>query len=340
VRDGACRIPDAAVPVRKLSREYYEAYARARYLVANDHWPRWLVRRREQTCLQTWHGAPLKRHGYDLASRPSALREYRRVLQQRSDNWQYLLSPGPFATPILERAFPVGGEILETGLPRTDLVLRPDRDRLAEDIRRRLGLADRRVILYAPTYRDHRHYRVGARLGLRDEPTYRVELTNGDGYRLGRLLDLAALQSALGDDHVVLFRKHPGIVESLPANAEPFARDVSDFPDLIELMLVADALVTDYSSSMFDFASTGRPMIFFTPDLEVYRDEIRGFSIDFEAEAPGPLLRTTADVIDALRDPGAVAATHRDRYERFVASYCSLNDGGASSRVVEHVFSW
>jgi CDP-glycerol glycerophosphotransferase len=340
VRDGACRIPDTAVPVRELSREYYEAYARARYLVANDHWPRWLERRREQTCLQTWHGFPLKRHGYDLADWPSALREYRRVLRQRSENWQYLLSPGPFATPILERAFPLGGEILETGLPRTDLLLRPDRDRLAEDLRRRLGLADRRVILYAPTYRDHRHYRVGARRGLRDEPTYRAELANRDGYRLGQLLDPAALQAALGDDHVVLFRKHPGIAEALPAAAEPFARDVSDFPDLIELLLVADALVTDYSSAIFDFASTGRPMIFFTPDLEVYRDEIRGFSIDFEAAAPGPLLRTTADVIDALRDPGAVAAAYRDRYERFVASYCSLSDGGASSRVVEHVFSW
>jgi CDP-glycerol glycerophosphotransferase len=175
---------------------------------------------------------------------------------------------------------------------------------------------------------------------LRDEPTYRAELANRDGYRLGPLLDLAALQSALGDDHVVLFRKHPGIIEALPADAEPFARAVSDFPDLIELLLVADVLVTDYSSSIFDFACTGRPMIFFTPDLEVYRDEIRGFSIDFEADAPGPLLRTTADVIDALRDPGALAAAHRDRYERFVASYCSLSDGGASSRVVEHVFSW
>jgi CDP-glycerol glycerophosphotransferase len=91
---------------------------------------------------------------------------------------------------------------------------------------------------------------------------------------------------------------------------------------------------------MFDFARTGRPMIFFTPDLEVYRDEIRGFSIDFEADAPGPLLRTTADVIDALRDPGAFAAAYRDRYEGFVASYCPLSDGGASSRVVEHLFSW
>jgi CDP-glycerol glycerophosphotransferase len=98
--------------------------------------------------------------------------------------------------------------------------------------------------------------------------------------------------------------------------------------------------VTDYSSAIFDFAATGRPMVFFTPDLESYRDEIRGFSIDFEETVPGPVLRTAEEVAETLRDPDALAAASRERYERFVADYCSLGDGGASSRVVETVFSW
>lgn len=120
----------------------------------------------------------------------------------------------------------------------------------------------------------------------------------------------------------------------------PGVLDVSLFPDATELLLAVDVLVTDYSSAVFDFATTGRPLIFFTPDLEVYRDQVRGFSIDFEADAPGPLLRDAGDVLDALRDPEGVRAAYDDRYERFVARYCALADGEASSRVVERVFAW
>jgi CDP-glycerol glycerophosphotransferase len=129
------------------------------------------------------------------------------------------------------------------------------------------------------------------------------------------------------------------MVGALPAEADGFF-DVSAFPDATELLLAVDVLVTDYSSAIFDFASTNRPMVFFTPDLETYRDTIRGFSIDFEAVAPGPLLRTTDDVVDALRDLDAVRASFSERYERFVATYCGLADGRAASRVVERVFSW
>jgi CDP-glycerol glycerophosphotransferase (TagB/SpsB family)/glycosyltransferase involved in cell wall biosynthesis len=318
VRDGGCVPPGTAVAVRELSKDYYEAYATARYVVSNDHWPRSMARRPEQTWLQTWHGAPLKRIGHDLAGRPKAVREYRGVLRQPSENWQYLVSPGAFATPILRQAFSPNAQVIETGLPRTDVLFRPDRERLAEEIKLRLGLpADKRVVLYAPTYRDH----LGAR----------------DGYRFGPLLDLGVLRSALGEHDVLLFRKHRSMVGALPMEADGFF-DVSAFPDATELLLAVDVLVTDYSSAIFDFASTNRSMVFFTPDLDTYRDTIRGFSIDFEADAPGPLLRTTGDVVEALRDVAAVRASFSDRYERFVTTYCGLADGRAASRVVERVF--
>jgi CDP-glycerol glycerophosphotransferase len=317
VRDGACVPPATAVAVPQLSGEYYEAYARARYVVANDHWPRWASRRPEQTWIQTWHGPPLKRLGLDLARSPKAAREYRRTLLQPRENWHNLVSPGPLATPILRRAFPESAEIVETGLPRTDVLLRPDRD-LAEDVRRRLGVAaGKRTVLYAPTYRDH--------------------LFAGGSYRHGPLLDLRTLAAALGDEYALLLRRHRLMVGPSGPTAAGVL-DVTTFPDATELLLAVDVLVTDYSSAVFDFATTGRPMLFFTPDLDVYRDEIRGFSIDFEADAPGPLLREAADVVDALRAADAVRAQSAARYGRFVAAYCSLADGGASSRVVDLVF--
>jgi CDP-glycerol glycerophosphotransferase len=320
VRDGACTVPDTAVAVPEGSKDYYRAYASARYVVSNDHWPRWAARRVEQTWLQTWHGPPLKRLGRDLARSPKAVREYRRTLLQPAENWHYLVSPAPFATPILRRAFSEGAQVLETGLPRTDVLLRPDRDRVAEDVRRRLALpAGKRTILYAPTFRDH----LGA----------------AGGYRHGPLLDLSALTTTLGDEYSVLFRRHRLMVGS-SSPAAGGVLDVTAFPDATELLTAVDVLVTDYSSAIFDFAATGRPMVFFTPDLDVYRDEIRGFSIDFEADAPGPLLREAADVVAALRDTDTVTSQFTARYERFVTTYCSLNDGGASSRVVDRVFAW
>jgi CDP-glycerol glycerophosphotransferase len=320
VRDNACAAPETARAVREAGKPYYEAYASARYVVSNDYWPCWALRRPEQTWLQLWHGPPLKRLGRDLARSPKAVREYRRALRVQPENWQYIVSPGAFASPILARAFSDEARVLETGLPRTDILLRSDRDRLAEDVRRRLRLpAGKRVVLYAPTYRDH--------------------LVSGDGFRPGPLLDLRALDSALGGECVLLFRRHRRVRGPLPATAEGVL-DVSAFPDATELLLAVDVLVTDYSSAIFDFATTGRSIVFFTPDLETYRDQVRGFSIDFEADAPGPFARTTEEVVEALLELDAVRKAYAERYERFLASYCSLGDGGASARVVDAVFSW
>ena len=138
---------------------------------------------------------------------------------------------------------------------------------------------------------------------------------------------------------MILYRKHHYCVDPAPATADGFVRDVSAYPDATELMLAADVLVTDYSSMMFDFANTGRPMLFFTYDLDAYRDEIRGFYFDFAERAPGPLLRTTDELAAALVDLDGVVAEHADRYREFAAAFCELDDGRAAARVVDRLFS-
>jgi len=84
---------------------------------------------------------------------------------------------------------------------------------------------------------------------------------------------------------------------------------------------------------------TGKPMVFFAYDLDFYRDEMCGFYFDFEAEAPGPICRTSDEVVSVLADRDQVLAPYRERYERFAERYCSLEDGHASRRVVDRVFS-
>jgi CDP-glycerol glycerophosphotransferase (TagB/SpsB family) len=145
------------------------------------------------------------------------------------------------------------------------------------------------------------------------------------------------MRRALGQDHVLLVRPHAHVVDTVPGAGNGFVWDVGSYPDIQDLYLVADVLLTDYSSAMFDFAVTGRPMLFFTYDLELYRDTLRGFYLDFEAQAPGPLLRTSAEVVAALLDLDAAVEPYRSAYEVFRKTYCDLDDGAASARVVDRM---
>ncbi|MDG4865189.1 CDP-glycerol glycerophosphotransferase family protein, partial [Streptomyces sp. T-3] len=192
-------------------------------------------------------------------------------------------------------------------------------DRRAAAARARIGLpAGKRVVLYAPTWRDDQFYGPGR-------------------YKLDLKIDLEKARAALGHNTVLMIRKHPNIVDSVPGAGDGFVYDVSQYPDIAELFLVADVLITDYSSLMFDYANTGRPMLFFTYDLEHYRDKLRGFYFDFDEHAPGPLIERSDDLIAALADIDRVAHAYRPRYEAFQRHFCDLDDGYASVRVVDRM---
>jgi CDP-glycerol glycerophosphotransferase len=131
-----------------------------------------------------------------------------------------------------------------------------------------------------------------------------------------------------------MVRLHPHVVDTAPRGT----LDVSTYPDIAELYLASDVLVTDYSSVMFDYANTRKPQLFFTYDLDHYRDTLRGFYFDFEAEAPGPLLRTSDELVEALRSLDAVTAAHKPAYDAFHDRFCALEDGHAAERVIDRVF--
>jgi CDP-glycerol glycerophosphotransferase len=324
VADWSVPVPDGGTGVLRGTQEYYEALARSRYLVANDDMQLPFRKRDGQVYLQTWHGTPLKRIGFDI-SNPQFISgtAYFDHLARDVAQWDLLLSPNAFSTPIMRRAFRYDGEICEYGYPRNDLLRRPDAPEIAARVRERLGIPDgKRVILYAPTWRDNQVY------------------ANGRRYRFDMRLDLDQAWRELGSDHVVLIRGHHQMADDVPAGMRSgFAVNVSAYPDITELFLVADVLVTDYSSAMIDYAITGRPMVFFTYDLAEYRDSLRGFYLDLEAEAPGPLLATSAEVVDAVKDIDSVAVSYRDAYQRFAARFCSLDDGKAAARVCDRLFS-
>jgi CDP-glycerol glycerophosphotransferase len=258
----------------------------------------------------------LKRVGFDVVRELS--REARRVMAAEVADWDHLLSPNRFSTEIFRSAFRYDGPILETGQPRNDILSSPERDAVRTATRARLGIEPgRRVVLYAPTHRE----------GI-------AELESAP-FDLGRAAD------ALGESGVILVRFHRLHFDTPTRPAEPHPRvhDVTSYPDIRDLYLAADLLITDYSSVMFDFAVTGKPMFFYMFDLASYRDDLRGFYFDLEAEAPGPVLTTEDDLIAALGDAVRVAAASEAAYARFRARFCELDDGRAARRVVDAVFA-
>ncbi|MBB6344858.1 CDP-glycerol glycerophosphotransferase family protein [Nonomuraea muscovyensis] len=313
VKDGAFVPPHGATVVRAGSREHHAALARSRYIVTNSFLPVWFRSREDQVVLQTWNGTPAKHIGNDQAHMQRDPRPpiwHRQATEVRG--WDVLLSQSPWATPVLRKAFGYQGEVLESGLPRNDVLTSPDRDRLAAAVRERLGLTEgKRVVLYAPTWRDY------------DRKNAMVKL------------DLAKARVELGADHELLVRGHP--MQAVPAVPD-LAHDVTTYPDMADLLLVADVLVTDYSSVMFDFAATGRPIVFYAYDLPKYSTK-RGLYVDLPEIAPGPVLSTSAEVIDALRSIDEVAQAHADRYDAFRATYAPRDDGKATARVVDHIWT-
>jgi CDP-glycerol glycerophosphotransferase len=303
------------------TEDYFEALARCRHVISNDDLPQEYRKREGQVYLQTWHGTPLKRIGFDI-DRPqfASGSAYFDRLADDVAKWDLLLSQNAFSTPILRRAFRFGGEICEFGYPRNDALSRGEERAAA--IRERLGIpAGKRVVLYAPTWRDNQFYASGR-------------------YRFDLRLDTERAWQVLGDDHVLLVRGHHQLAGDTRAGSRPgFALNVTAYPDITDLFQITDVLITDYSSVMFDFAVTGKPMLFFTYDLAQYRDQLRGFYFDFEAQAPGPLLATSDEVIAAVRDIGPVMASYRAAYRSFAATYCPLDDGKAGARVCDRLLT-
>jgi CDP-glycerol glycerophosphotransferase (TagB/SpsB family) len=308
VVDRSVAVPDGAVPVVEFSREWWRVRAAARTLVVND-WLRWVYRkRRGQRVLQTWHGTMLKRLALDRPERTA--REKLATLRQ-SRKWDALLAQNDYSAKIFGTSYAFKGPIWPTGYPRNDVLIDPAR---AQRVRELIGVADdAQLVLYAPTWRDDR-----------------TELVDH--------LDLIEFAADLPVGHVLLVRGHSRTLDHGRDLQGSRLVDVTTYPDIADLMLVADVLVTDYSSVMFDFASTGKPMVFFTPDRAHYSDVLRGFYFDLLADAPGPVVETRADLAAALADVDSSVEKYEARYAAWRERFTPHDDGHAGERVVQRLF--
>ncbi|OMQ16217.1 CDP-glycerol--glycerophosphate glycerophosphotransferase [Modestobacter sp. VKM Ac-2676] len=309
--------PAGVRTVEHWSPDARAALESADVIVSNDGLSREWDKAPTTTYVQTWHGTPLKRLHRDAAWSPEGRLE---LVMRDISRWDHLLSPNAATTPNLRSAFGFEGPVHETGYPRNDVLSAPDRDRRRARVREELGIAEHvTAVLYAPTWRDDL-------------------VLGGEGPAHSFPVDLGDLARGLGGDSVLLVRLHAMVSDRLVVRGPAPLLDVSRYPDISELYLAADVLVTDYSSAMFDFAVTGKPIVHFTYDLEHYRDDLRGFYFDLAEIAPGPLLTTSEQVLAAIAELGDAPWEPTAGYVRFRETFCALEDGHATDRVLQLFF--
>ena len=323
---------DRTTIVQRGSEEYFTALASAKVLVLNTRLPEYVYPKPNQIFVQCWHGTPLKRLGYDVEIETANALNTTQELADRfgldAEKWTYLLSPSPYTSKHLADAFGLPEErrsdvIIEEGYPRNDEIALARADASGShqaELRKELGVPEgKKVLLYAPTWRDD-SYKAGV------------------GYTFDYLIDFDLLRRELGDEWVVLFRPHYYIANHFDFSAyEGFVIDVASWGNVNDLYIAADALVTDYSSVMFDYAILRRPIALFVPDYESYANDIRGFYFDLK-EIPGPHCTETSELVTTLKDLDGYWERYRAAYDAYVERFCPKDDGHASERVIDRVW--
>ena len=320
VTDLSVPVPEGGRALLIGSRDWYTALGSSRYLCRNIDFDRYFRKRPYQRYLQTFHGYPFKSMGISLwrvQGRPESVIDNECV--RRSQGWDAIVVPESFCVELYRREYRFTGNALVTGYPRNDALVTADTASVRSRVLAELGIdPDRIIVLYAPTWRDT--VATGA---------WTAKLFDG--------LDLDALAQRLGERYAVLLRGHNyNLREGHPPITDR-VWDVSSYPEINDLLLAADVAVLDYSSIRFDWLLTGKPVVFFVPDLEDYLSS-RNVLFDFPSTAPGPLLATTTEVAEALLDLGSVVSEYAAARELFNKEFNRLHDGRATERVINAFF--
>jgi CDP-glycerol glycerophosphotransferase len=316
VTDGSGGPVGGATMLRRHRAGYFARLLTSDLIFSNDIISKHLVKGRG-TYVQCWHGMPLKAIGHDEVDSKYDDVAHLKRMERDVKKWDFLVSSSPECTTIFRRAFGFEGTVLETGLPRNDVLSRDPDNAIRNRVRSQLGLTPEALVaLYAPTWRDDSRGADG-RFVQPDPPHFE---------RIARATGV-----------VFLHRLHKNVARS----EQPLLGgvNVSAYPDIADLYLAADLLISDYSSAIFDFAITAKPIILHVPDLEHYRNDLRPLYFTYEDWAPGPMTMTDDDLVDHLRAARQITEHYGERLQRFRQRFCPFDDGFASDRVLDAALS-
>lgn len=309
--------------VLRFSWQWFLTMPRAKTWVINTRTPLWLHKNKRTTYLQTWHGTPLKQIGRDIEtiSIPGYTKEsYDNSFSLESARWDYLISPNAYSTDIFKRAFDYKGAIIESGYPRNDVLVKQSVSN-TKALKKKLNLpTDKKLVLYAPTWRE------------------KEKQVNGK-YAFTVDFPFEEVVAELKESAYLLVRMHYLVAQSFDFEQyDGKVINVSTDYDMAELLAISDLLITDYSSCMFDFAITDQPIIYYIPDKEAYNEDMRGFYFPMADKMPGELASEKERLMMLLQrwqqQPEAVKTTH---YLEFKEKFTSLESGTAAKQAACNV---
>ncbi len=317
-------IPGAEIK-EYFSFPYFYYLSKAKYWAINCKMPLYICKKPKQVYLQTWHGTPLKRLAHDIqASEDTTFYRSGVSFEQMCysydvdvERYNYMISPNKFCTEVFQTSFQIDRDrLIETGYPRNDFITNASKEEVIE-LKKKFNLPlDKKIVLYAPTWRDNSYV--------------------ASGYTFELKADFEKWRELLGDDYIVVFKPHyliinkyendhslDGFLYSIPASAE-----------INELYVLSDILITDYSSVFFDYAVLNRPIYFYMYDLEEYKGELRGFYLDIYKELPGKIYEDESLMLKEIKEgiyDYSYLETFNDRFN-------SEQDGHCAQKVIDIVF--
>jgi len=315
-------LPGNATIVANARLKYLYYMAIAKTWVFDCRQPGFLKKRDKVNYIQTWHGTPLKKLALDMddvfMGNGESIEEYKENFRKNTFTWDYLISQNPFSTETFRRCFDFKKNMLEIGYPRNDMLINQNDKVSILTLKKKFGLPlDKKIILYAPTWRDDEYDK------------------NGE-YKFSPKLDFNLLKENLKDEYVMIVKYHYLVEDCIDWSLyKDFIYHFDD--DITQMYLVSDILITDYSSAMFDYSVLKRPMLFYCYDLDKYKNELRGFYFDFQKEAPGPISKTTKQLLSDIKE--YKREEYVERYQNFSEKYNPWDDGRSSEHVVELIES-
>ncbi|MEV8535142.1 bifunctional glycosyltransferase family 2 protein/CDP-glycerol:glycerophosphate glycerophosphotransferase [Streptomyces sp. NPDC051211] len=317
--------PKEATLVKRWSWQYLRALAQAEFWIDNQGFPLALAKRPGTTYIQTWHGSALKRMGFHEPRTKALGQDGQAKFQKAVDRFDHFLIRSEHDARTLAKGFRLRDEVLlRTGYPRNDALVAAHRaetdsgERVRGPLAADLGIdPEKKVLLYAPTFRAAADGSV-------------------EGFEFP--FDVEEFAEQLGDRFTLLVRTHYLNSVTLPPSVAGRVIDVSKHHDITPLLALADGLITDYSSVMFDYAVLDRPMLFFAYDYEAYATDIRGTYFDLKEKAPGPVVATADELLQAIAAFEEADAKYADARQRFLAEFGEYDRGDAARQIVEKFF--
>ena len=295
----------------KISFSNFKNLATSKYVFLNDNFfpIAFMNFKNDVKVVQLWHapGAFKKFGGPFLES------DELEILKKSSYNTDYLIVSSTAIEDYYAEAFQIDkSKIRPLGLPRADYYFENhDLDKLRDDFSKRYGTdLNKKIILYAPTFRDEEKYN-----------------------NVFDFLDLNEFNEVLGDDYVLALRLHPKIRDFYKGDISAGGNyiDCSDYSDEQELLLISDILITDYSSIMIEFALLDKPIVFFAYDFDSYLNNERGFYFDYNKTVPGPVVHDSESLINAIKNNDF----DEDKLSEFVRTQFDEIEGKSSERIVD-----